>query len=137
MAHAGAPVRRVLRRAAFPVVLAVRRLRARLAQALVVALGFVVGSALVATAVAGSTAVRDGAVERELARLGPSRTSIQAVWSGVPAQSDAAPATLDKQAKSALREIVGGRRLRSCSSGKRASAARSSASAASTASRDG
>jgi len=88
-------------------VLAVRRLRARLAQALVVALGFVVGAALVATAVAGSTAVRDGAVERELARLGPSRTSIQAVWSGVPAQSDAAPATLDKQAKSALREIVG------------------------------
>jgi len=107
VAHAGGRVRRVLRRAAFPVGLAVRRLRARLGQALVVALGFVVGAAMLATAFTGSAAVRDRAVERELARLGPSQTSIQAVWSGVPAQSDVAPAALDRQAKSALREIVG------------------------------
>ena len=48
------------------------RARARAAQTVVTAVGFVVGAAMLATASAGSAAVRDRAAARELARLGAS-----------------------------------------------------------------
>jgi hypothetical protein len=62
---------------------------------------------MLALAVGGSAAVRDRAVQRELARLGASQTSIQAVWSGVPAQSAYSPRQLDREAKRALRGVTG------------------------------
>lgn len=74
---------------------------------MLVGAGVAVGAAMLALAVGGSVAVRDRAVQRELARLGASRTSIQAVWSGVPAQSSATPAQLDREAKDALRPVTG------------------------------
>src|SRR5207237_4242845 len=44
---------------------------------------------------------------RALTELGPSPASVQAVWSGVPAQSDLPLAALDREAKAALRPVTG------------------------------
>ncbi len=100
-------VSQMWRRAFFPVRLALIRLRARPGRPLLVGLGIAVGAALLAVSDGGSVAVRDRAVQRALAELGPSQTSLQAVWSGVPAQSEVPLATLDRDAKEALRPVTG------------------------------
>jgi hypothetical protein len=95
------------RRAFFPVKLALIRLRAGPGRPLLVVLGIAVGAALLAVTDGGSAAVRDGAVRRALTELGPSERSAQVVWSGVPAQSELPLATLDRDAKEALRPVTG------------------------------
>jgi len=100
-------VSQMWRRAFFPASLALIRLRARAGRSLLVALGIAVGAALLAVADGGSAAVRDRAVQRALTELGPSQTSVQAVWSGVPAQSALPLASLDRHAKAALRPVTG------------------------------
>jgi hypothetical protein len=67
---------------------------------------------MLALAVGGSAAVRDRAVSRELARIGPSDSSLQVVWSGVPAQASVPVARLDADARRALTSIVPGRPFR-------------------------
>ena len=94
-------VLRRVRAAAFPVVLASRRLRSRLGRTLLVAGGIAVGAALLAVADGGSAAVRDRAVQQALVELGPSQASVQAVWSGVPAQSNLSLAGLGRAASGA------------------------------------
>ena len=64
---------------------------------------------MLALAVGGSAAVRDRAVAEELARIGPSASSLQVVWSGVPAQASVPVAELDADARAALRSVVAGR----------------------------
>jgi FtsX-like permease family len=98
-----------LRSAAYPVRLALVRLRAAPGRAALVALGIAAGAAMLALAVGGSAAVRDRAVSQELARIGPSDSSLQVVWSGVPAQASVPVSQLDSDARRALTSIVPGR----------------------------
>jgi len=98
-----------LRSALYPVRLALVRLRAAPGRAALVALGIAAGAAMLALAVGGSAAVRDRAVAVELARIGPSDSSLQVVWSGVPAQGTVPASTLDIDARRALRTVVPGR----------------------------
>src|SRR5262249_20643487 len=98
-----------LRSVAYPVRLALVRLRASPGRAALVALGIAAGAAMLALAVGGSAAVRDRAVQRELMRIGPSNSSVQVVWSGVPAQASVPVSTLDASARSALASIVPGK----------------------------
>jgi hypothetical protein len=86
-----------------PVGLALLRLRANAARTLLVALGIAAGAGVLAATLAGAKAVQDRAVQRALAALPPSDRSIQAVWSGVPGQSDLSLAGLDRVARQALR----------------------------------
>ena len=55
---------------------------------------------------AGSVAVQDRAAQRALAQLQPSDRAVQAVWSGVPGQSDLSLAALDRIARRALRPVL-------------------------------
>ena len=98
-----------LRSATYPVRLALVRLRAAPGRAALVALGIAAGAAMLALAVGGSAAVRDRAVQRELMHIGPSNSSLQVVWSGVPAQASVPVSTLDAKARVALASIVAGR----------------------------
>jgi hypothetical protein len=98
-----------LRRASYPVRLALVRLRASAGRAALVALGIATGAAMLALATGASAAVRDRAVADELARVGPSDSSLQVVWSGVPAQAAVPVARLDASARAALASIVPGR----------------------------
>ena len=98
-----------LRSAVYPAYLALVRLRAAPGRALLVGLGIATGAAMLALAFGGSAAVRDRAVAEELARIGPSDSSLQVVWSGVPAQAAVPVATLDADARRALDVVVRGR----------------------------
>ena len=73
------------------------------------ALGISAGAAMLALAAGGSAAVRDRAVSQELGRVGPSDSSLQVVWSGVPAQASASVSRLDAEARRALTSIVPGK----------------------------
>src|SRR5207253_592410 len=55
----------------------------------------------------GSAAVQDRAVQRALGQLQPSDRAIQAVWSGVPAQSSLTFLQLDRIARLAVQPILG------------------------------
>ncbi len=94
-------------RLAVPVAYALRRLRANWPRTLVVALGIAVGAAVLAMTAVGSAAVQDRAVQRALAQLQPSDRAVQAVWSGVPAQSSLDYAQLDRLARAATEPILG------------------------------
>ena len=101
-AAAGRPGRRehaVRERVAVPVRYALRRLRVNWQRTLIVALGIAVGAAVLAMTAVGSAAVQDRAVQRALAQLQPSDRAIQAVWSGVPAQSNLSYLQLDRIAR--------------------------------------
>jgi hypothetical protein len=108
-AAAGRPGRRehaVRERVAVPVRYALRRLRVNWPRTLIVALGIAVGAAVLAMTAVGSAAVQDRAVQRALAQLQPSDRAIQAVWSGVPAQSSLTYAQLDRIARTAMEPIL-------------------------------
>jgi hypothetical protein len=108
-AAAGRPGRRehaVRERVAVPVRYALRRLRVNWARTLIVALGIAVGAAVLAMTAVGSAAVQDRAVQRALAQLQPSDRAIQAVWSGVPAQSSLSFPQLDRIAREATEPIL-------------------------------
>ena len=94
-------------RALVPVKYALRRLRLNAPRTLVAALGIAVGAAVLALTQIGSTAVQDRAVQRALAELQPSDRAIQAVWSGVPAQSSLSLPRLDALARAATAPIIG------------------------------
>ena len=109
-AAAGRPGRRehaVRERVAVPVRYALRRLRVNWPRTLIVALGIAVGAAVLAMTAVGSAAVQDRAVQRALAQLQPSDRAIQAVWSGVPAQSNLSYLQLDRIARGATEPILG------------------------------
>ena len=55
----------------------------------------------------GSAAVQDRAVQRALAQLQPSDRAIQAVWGGVPGQSNLNYAQLNRIARAATAPILG------------------------------
>ena len=95
------------RRLLFVVRLGLVRLRARAGRQVLLATGIAVGAAMLAAAVGGSVAVQDRAAQRALAALDPSDRSVQAVWSGVPTQSDVPVATIDREARDALRPVGG------------------------------
>jgi hypothetical protein len=88
-----------------PVALALVRLRATAARTLLVALGIAAGAAVLAATLVGAKAVQDRAVQQALAALQPSDRSVQAVWSGVPGQSELPLAGLDRVARRALRAV--------------------------------
>ncbi|HLX19636.1 MAG TPA: hypothetical protein VKR23_05745, partial [Gaiellaceae bacterium] len=94
------------RRIVVPIRLARIRLRAHWRSDLLVALGIAVGAAFLALTAVGSVAVQDRAVQRALAQLQPSDRAVQAVWSGVPAQSNLAFPKLDALARSALEPVL-------------------------------
>jgi hypothetical protein len=94
---------------ATPVRYALRRLRANWPRTLIVGLGIAVGAAVLAMTAAGSAAVQDRAVQRALAQLQPSDRAIQAVWGGVPGQSNLTYAQLDRIARGAVQPILGQR----------------------------
>jgi hypothetical protein len=109
-AAAGRPGRREhagRERVAVPVRYALRRLRVNWPRTLIVALGIAVGAAVLAMTAVGSVAVQDRAVQRALAQLQPSDRAIQALWSGVPAQSNLTYLQLDRIARSATEPILG------------------------------
>src|SRR2546430_11719318 len=89
-----------------PVRYALLRLRLRAPHTLLVAFGIAVGAAVLATTAVGSAAVQDRAVQRALAQLQPSDRAIQAVWSGVPAQSAFSYPQLDRIARHAMQSIL-------------------------------
>src|SRR5690242_8592471 len=102
------PVRATAReRALVPVRYALRRLRHNAGRAVVAAIGIAVGAAVLALTQVGSTAVQDRALQRALAELQPSDRAIQAVWSGVPAQSSLSLTKLDAIARGAVTPIIG------------------------------
>ena len=84
-----------------PVRFALLRLRRHAPRTLIVALGIAVGAAVLAMTAVGSASVQDRAVQRALAQLAPSDRAIQAVWSGVPAQSSLSYPQLDRIARRA------------------------------------
>jgi FtsX-like permease family protein len=90
-----------------PVRYASLRLRCHAPRALLAALGIAVGAGVLAMTVVGSAAVQDRAVQRALAQLAPSDRAIQAVWSGVPAQSSLSYRQLDRLARHAVEPILG------------------------------
>jgi hypothetical protein len=96
-----------LERVVVPVRLALLRLRRRSLQALAAALGIAVGAAVLALTVVGSAAVQDRALQQALARLEPSDRAIEAVWSGVPAQSNLSFPRLDADARAQTASILG------------------------------
>ncbi len=109
-AAAGRPGRRehaARERLLVPIRYAALRLRRHAPRTLIVALGIAVGAAVLAMTAVGSVAVQDRAVQRALAQLTPSDRAIQAVWSGVPAQSSLSYAQLDRLARSAVEPILG------------------------------
>ncbi|MHB8470524.1 MAG: hypothetical protein ACYDCH_12340, partial [Gaiellaceae bacterium] len=89
-----------------PLRFAALRLRTHAQRTVVVAIGIAVGAAVLAMTAAGSVAVQDRAVQRALAQLQPSDRAIQAVWSGVPAQSNLSLPKLDALARAALRPVL-------------------------------
>ena len=94
-------------RLAVPVRYALRRLRVNWPRTLIVALGIAVGAAVLAMTAVGSVAVQDRALQRALAQLQPSDRAIQAVWGGVPGQSNLTYAQLDRIARGAVAPILG------------------------------
>lgn len=90
-----------------PVRFALLRLRRHAPRTLVVALGIAVGAAVLALTAVASASVQDRAVQRALAQLAPSDRAIQAVWSGVPAQSSLSYPQLDRLARAAVTPILG------------------------------
>jgi hypothetical protein len=90
-----------------PIRFALLRLRRNAPRAALAALGIAVGAAVLAMTAVASTAVRDRAVQRALAQLQPSDRAIQAVWSGVPAQSNLGYARLDRLARREVTPILG------------------------------
>jgi len=90
-----------------PIRYALRRLRHNAGRAVVAAIGIAVGAAVLALTQVGSTAVQDRALQRALAELQPSDRAIQAVWSGVPAQSSLSLTKLDAIARNAVTPIIG------------------------------
>ena len=94
-------------RALVPVRYALRRLRRNAGRAVVAAIGIAVGAAVLALTQVGSTAVQDRALQLALAQLQPSDRAVQAVWSGVPAQSSLSLARLDAVARAAVTPIIG------------------------------
>ena len=99
--------RAVRERLLVPVRYALLRLRTNAPRTLTVAAGVAVGAAVLAMTAVGSTAVQDRAVQRALAQLQPSDRAIQAVWSGVPAQSAFSYPQLDRIARHAMQSILG------------------------------
>lgn len=94
-------------RLAVPVRYALRRLRRNGARTLVAALGIATAAAVLALTLVASTAAQDRAVQRALAQLQPSDRAVQAVWSGVPAQSSLSFRALDRLARATVRPILG------------------------------
>jgi hypothetical protein len=90
-----------------PVRYALLRLRLRAPHTALVALGIAVGAAVLAMTVVGSAAVQDRAVQRALAQLQPSDRAIQALWSGVPGQSNLTFRRLDAIARRTVQPILG------------------------------
>src|SRR3954453_4934720 len=78
-----------------PIRYALLRLRRHVPRTALVAAGIAVGAAVLAMTAVGSASVQDRAVQRALAQLAPSDRAIQAVWSGVPAQSSLSYRQLD------------------------------------------
>ena len=102
-----APRASALGRRLVPVRYGLRRLRVNAPRTIVAAVGIAVGAAVLALTIVGSTAVQDRAVQRALAQLQPSDRAIQAVWSGVPAQSSLPYAALDGSARRTLTPLLG------------------------------
>jgi hypothetical protein len=71
-----------------------------------VAIGIAVGAGVLAMTAVGAVAVQDRAVQRALAGLQPSDRAVQAVWSGVPAQSNLGYPQLDRLARRALEPVL-------------------------------
>ena len=86
--------------------LAAIRLRAHSSRNVLAALGIAVGAAVLAMTAVGAVAVQDRAVQRALAALQPSDRAVQAVWSGVPAQSNLTFPQLDHLARGALEPVL-------------------------------
>src|SRR5207244_2708467 len=105
-ARAPPPGARVRRRLVVPVRLALIRLRVHAQRSLVVAAGIAVVAAVLAMTAVGAVAVQDRAVQRALGALQPSDRAIQAVWSGVPAQSNLSFPQLDRLARAALHPVL-------------------------------
>jgi len=89
-----------------PVRIALIRLRAHGPRNVLVAVGIAVGAGVLAMTAVGSVAVQDRAVQRALAALQPSDRAVQAVWSGVPAQSSLTYPQLDRLARNALEPVL-------------------------------
>jgi hypothetical protein len=105
--RAGSGERARRERLRVPIGYALLRLRRQPARTLVVVLGIAVGAAVLAMTAVGSAAVQDRAVQRALAQLAPSDRAIQAVWSGVPAQSSLSFRQLDRTARATTEPILG------------------------------
>jgi hypothetical protein len=89
-----------------PVRFALLRIRAHAERTLVVASGIAVAAAVLAMTAVGAVAVQDRAAQQALGALQPSDRSVQAVWSGVPGQSDLSLPQLDQIARAALRPVL-------------------------------
>jgi hypothetical protein len=89
-----------------PVRFALLRIRAHAQRTLVVALGIAIAAAVLAMTSVGSVAVQDRAAQQAIGALQPSDRAVQAVWSGVPGQSDLSLPALDRLARSALRPVL-------------------------------
>ena len=89
-----------------PIRFALVRLRAHAGRSVVVAIGIAIAAGVLALTAVGAVAVQDRAVQRALAQLQPSDRAIQAVWSGVPGQSNLTYSQLDRRARAALRPVL-------------------------------
>jgi hypothetical protein len=94
------------RRMLVPIRFAGIRLRAHAGRSVVVAIGIAIAAGVLALTAVGAVAVQDRAVQRALAQLQPSDRAIQAVWSGVPGQSNLTYSQLDYRARAALQPVL-------------------------------
>lgn len=97
----------VRERVLVPIGYALLRLRRHVPRTALVAVGIAVGAAVLAMTAVGSASVQDRAVQRALAQVAPSDRAIQAVWSGVPAQSSLSYRQLDGVARRAVTPLLG------------------------------
>jgi hypothetical protein len=97
----------VRERVLVPIRYALLRLRRHVPRTALVAVGIAVGAAVLAMTAVGSASVQDRAVQRALAQLAPSDRAIQAVWSGVPAQSSLSYRQLDGIARRTVTPLLG------------------------------
>jgi hypothetical protein len=95
-----------VRRLVVPVRLAAIRLRAHAQRNVLAAIGIAVGAGVLAMTAVAAVAVQDQAVQRALGALQPSDRAVQAVWSGVPAQSSLSFPQLDRLARNALEPVL-------------------------------
>ena len=95
-----------LRRIAYPLGLAWRRLARRGDRVVLVAVGIAAGAALLAAVLAGSLVAQDRSVTRAVARVAPTDRVVRVTWGGIASGPGTNVAELDRRVRGTLAPLV-------------------------------